>query len=75
VAVLIDRFISRAARSRLGPFIRLSQTIRKHRDGILAAIRLGITKPARSLCRPDLVTCACSSARLQARSGDPAEWP
>ena len=43
VAVLIDRFISRAARSRLAPFVRLGQTIRKHRDGILAAIRLAIT--------------------------------
>ncbi len=44
VTVLIDRFLSRAARSRLEPFIRLGQTIRKHRDGILAAIRLGITQ-------------------------------
>lgn len=44
VAVLIDRFLSRAARSRLEPFIRLGQTIRKHRDGILAAIRLGINQ-------------------------------
>jgi transposase len=44
VTVLIDRFLSRAARSRLGPFVRLGQTIRKHRDGILAAIRLGITQ-------------------------------
>jgi transposase len=43
VAVLIDRFISQAARSRLGPFIRLGQTIPKHRDGILAAIHLAIT--------------------------------
>jgi len=44
VTVLIARFLSRAARSRLGPFIRLGQTIRKHRDGILAAIRLGINQ-------------------------------
>lgn len=44
VTVLIDRFLSRAARSRLQPFIRLGQTIRKHRDGILAAIRLGINQ-------------------------------
>jgi transposase len=44
VTALIDRFLSRAARSRLEPFIRLGQTIRKHRDGILAAIRLGITQ-------------------------------
>jgi transposase len=44
VTVLIERFLSRAARSRLDPFIRLGQTIRKHRDGILAAIRLGINQ-------------------------------
>jgi transposase len=44
VTILIDRFLSRAARSRLEPFVRLGQTIKKHRDGILAAIRLGITQ-------------------------------
>ena len=43
VSVLIDRFTSRAARSRLAPFVRFGQTIRKHRDGILAAIRLGLS--------------------------------
>jgi Transposase len=42
--MLIDRFLSQAARSRLEPFVRLNQTIRKHRDGILAAIRLGINQ-------------------------------
>jgi transposase len=42
VAELIDRWISRAARSRLPAFVKASKTIRKHRDGILAAIRLGI---------------------------------
>jgi transposase len=44
VTVLIDRFISKATRSRLEPFVRLGQTIRKHRDGILHAIRLGINQ-------------------------------
>jgi hypothetical protein len=42
--VLIKRLPSRLARSRLQPFIRLGKTIRKHRDGILAAIRLGINQ-------------------------------
>jgi len=42
VAMLIDRFISKAARSRLEPFVKLGRTIRQHRDGILQAIRLGI---------------------------------
>ena len=44
VEVLTDRLLSRLARSRLEPFIRLGKTIRKHRDGILAAIRLGINQ-------------------------------
>ena len=44
VTILIDRFISKASRSRLAPFVRLAGTIRRHRDGILAAIRLGINQ-------------------------------
>src|SRR5664279_2644129 len=44
ITVLIDRFISKAARSRLPAFVRLAQTIRRHRDGILHAIRLGINQ-------------------------------
>jgi transposase len=44
VTVLIDRLFSRLARSRLEPLVKLGRTIRKHRDGILAATRLGITQ-------------------------------
>jgi len=44
VEILIDRLRSRLARCRLDPFIRLGKTIRRHRDGILAAIRLGINQ-------------------------------
>lgn len=40
---LLDRWCSRAQRSRLAPFVKAAATIRKHRDGILAAIRLGIS--------------------------------
>jgi transposase len=43
VAELINRLCSRASRSRLKPFVRLARTIRKHRQGILAARRLGIS--------------------------------
>jgi len=39
---LIDRWCSKASRSRLAPFIKAAKTIRKFRDGILAAIRLKI---------------------------------
>ena len=44
VTVLIDRLLSRLARSRLAPFIKLGKTTGKHRDGILSAIRLGINQ-------------------------------
>jgi hypothetical protein len=50
VTVLIDRLLSRLARSRLEPFIRLGKTIRKHRDGILTAIRTGINNDWASHC-------------------------
>jgi transposase len=40
---LIDRLLARLSRSRLKPFIRLGRTIRKHREGILAARRLKLT--------------------------------
>ena len=44
VTVLIDRLLSRLARCRLAPFVKLGKTIRKHRDGILDAIHLGINQ-------------------------------
>ena len=43
VAELIDRLLARLSRSRLKPFVRLGRTIRKHRDGILAARRLKLS--------------------------------
>jgi transposase len=42
VAGLIDQLLARLSRSRLKPFIRLGRTIRKHRQGILAARRLNL---------------------------------
>ncbi len=38
----LDAWLTWASRSRLDPFIRLARTIRRHRDGILNAIRLGL---------------------------------
>jgi len=40
VSKLIDRLLARLSRCRLEPFVRLGRTIRKHRQGILAARRL-----------------------------------
>ncbi len=42
-AELLDRFCSKAQRSLLAPFAKLARTLRRHREGILAAIRLGLS--------------------------------
>ncbi|MGO8904189.1 MAG: transposase [Solirubrobacteraceae bacterium] len=39
----LDAWLAWASRSKLEPFVRLARTIRQHRDGILTAIRLGLT--------------------------------
>jgi transposase len=39
----LDAWLAWASRSRLQPFVRLARTLRAHRDGILAAIRLGLS--------------------------------
>ncbi len=38
----LDAWLTWASRSRLEPFVKLARTIRRHRDGILNAIRLGL---------------------------------
>jgi transposase len=43
VSTLLDRLLARFSRCRLEPFIRLGKTIRKHREGILAARRLKLS--------------------------------
>lgn len=40
---LLDRWCARAQRSRLAPFVKAAATVRKHRDGILAAVRYGLS--------------------------------
>jgi len=39
----LDAWLAWATRSRLKPFVKLARTIRRHRAGILAAIRLGLS--------------------------------
>jgi len=39
----LDAWLAWASRSRLRPFVKLARTIRRHRQGILAAIRLGLS--------------------------------
>lgn len=41
-AAMLDQWCVKASRSRLPAFVKTAKTIRKHREGILAAIRLGI---------------------------------
>ena len=39
----LDAWLRWAARSKLAPFVKAARTLRRHRDGILAAIRLGLS--------------------------------
>jgi len=39
----LDGWLAWASRSKLKPFVRLARTIRKHREGVLAAVCLGIS--------------------------------
>jgi transposase len=39
----LNAWLTWASRSKLDPFVKLARTIRRHREGILAAIRLGLT--------------------------------
>jgi len=40
---LLDAWLRAAARSKLKPFVKLARTLREHKDGILNAIRLGLS--------------------------------
>jgi hypothetical protein len=48
----LKAWLAWASRSKLKPFITLARTIRNYRDGILAAVRLGLSK--RQARRPEL---------------------
>jgi len=39
----LDAWLAWASRSRLKPFVKLARTIRKHKQGVLAAIKLGLS--------------------------------
>jgi len=39
----LNAWLAWATRSKLGPFVRLARTLRRHRDGILAAVTLRLT--------------------------------
>jgi hypothetical protein len=39
----LTAWLAWASRSQLKPFVKLARTIRKYRDGILAAVRLGLS--------------------------------
>ena len=41
--VRLDAWLAWASRSRLKPFVKLARTIRKHKQGVLAALKLGIS--------------------------------
>ncbi len=39
----LDAWLAWASRSKLKPFVKLARTVRRHREGILSAIRLGLS--------------------------------
>jgi transposase len=39
----LDAWLAWASRSRLKPFVKLARTIRKHKQGVLAALKLGLS--------------------------------
>ena len=39
----LDDWLAWAQRSKLKPFVKLARTIRKHREGVIAAVRLGLS--------------------------------
>jgi transposase len=39
----LDAWLAWASRSRLKPFVKLARTIRKHKSGVLAALKLGLS--------------------------------
>ena len=39
----LDAWLAWASRSRLKPFVKLARTLRKHKQGVLAAIELGLS--------------------------------
>ena len=46
----LDAWLAWASRSRLKPFVKLARTIRKHKQGVLAAIDLGLSNECLSYC-------------------------
>ena len=42
-AAYLEDWLAWASRSKLKPFLKLARTIREHRDGVLAAVRLGLS--------------------------------
>ena len=46
----LDAWLGWASRSKLKPFVKLARTIRSYKDGILAAVRLGLSNECTSYC-------------------------
>ena len=42
-AAYLEDWLACASRSKLKPFVKLARTIRERRDGVIAAVRLGVS--------------------------------
>ena len=46
----LQAWLAWASRSRLKPFVKLARTIRKHKQGVLAALKLELNNACLSYC-------------------------
>jgi transposase len=63
----LDAWLGWAARSKLAPFVKAARTLRRHRDGILAAIRLGLSNVAPELTEAVAARVTTGELHEQAR--------
>jgi transposase len=43
ISIRLDAWLAWAQRSKLKPFVKLARTIRAHREGVLDAVRVGLS--------------------------------
>ena len=62
----LDAWLAWASRSRLKSFVKLARTIRKHKQGVLAAIELGLSNACPSYCTS---WCGCGGNAFGSGAG------
>ena len=68
----LDAWLAWASRSKLKPFVKLARTLRARRDGVLAAIRLGLSN---GRMKASTARSACSATAASASTDPPHSSP